>query len=503
MKDKNPIFHSLAMIEEKIQEKLTVEMLAEGIHFSKYHYQRIFRETVGETVMRYVIRRRLFLAAEDLVETEDSVLAIALKYGYDSHEGFTRSFKAYLGVTPTEYRKYHSAIGFPGIKKEESAMMNSKNTDEMIRELNSLIVQAKETAADTRKQKGVTGDATTVYAQAWEFASERAEKMAEKLKKVLECVTSLTQGTDEISARFLIVKAVEDAAFEASVTAFQVGLMIARAMPEHRSEFRPLYEKYDRLAQTARIRSGKIVDFLNELSAAIFHDMRENATKKIQDAMKAGIEAVEKLSDPSLPYGYIADGVREIAEDLDSLALEDVTAYFLEDTMFRMETILFAADMDILRAPQHRQLFDGISKFKERLGEAAEFFRNLSGDMTGTIEGMKKGSEIKRTVEKMYSDLAVQEGILLFYLKGEIQKLGNAHLDKRQKEALNAVSSKIDRAVRMARNATDERDGSEIKKLLHEAYEEMMRESEKLDMYGGAIKYLAEEMKKPLKYLQE
>ena len=503
MKDKNPIFRSIAMIEEKIQKKLTVEMLAEGIHFSKYHYQRIFRETMGETVMGYVTRRRLFLAAEDLAGTEDSVLAIALKHGYDSHEGFTRSFKAYLGVTPTEYRKYHSAIGFPGIKKEESAMMNSKTTDEMRRELNSLIVQAKETAADTRKQKGVTGDTATVYAQAWEFASGRAEKMAEKLKKVLECVTSVTQGTDGISARFLIVKAVEDAAFEASVTAFQVGLMIARAMPEHRAAFQPLCEKYDRLAQNARIRSGKIVDFLNELSVLIFHDMRKNATQKIKDAVEAGMDAAGKLSDPSLPYGYIADGVREIAEELDSLALEDVTAYFLEDTMFRVETILFAADMDILRAPQHRQFFDGISNFKEKLGEAADFFRNLSVDAPGTIVGMKKDSEIKRTVEKMYSDLAVQEGILLFYLKGEIQKLGNAHLDERQKEALNAVSSKIDRAVRMARNATDERDGSEIKKLLHEAYEEMMGEAEKFDMYGGAIKYLAEEMKKPLKYLTE
>ncbi|MBD5471685.1 MAG: helix-turn-helix transcriptional regulator [Lachnospiraceae bacterium] len=495
MKDKNPIFRSLAMIEEKIQEKLTVEMLAEDIHFSKYHYQRIFRETVGETVMGYVTRRRLFLAAEDLAGTGDSVLAIALKYGYDSHEGFTRSFKTYLGITPTEYRKYHSDIGFPGAKKEESAMMNSKSTDEMIRELNNLIVQAKETAADTRKQKGVTGDSAAIYAQAWEFASKRAEKMAEELKEVLECVTSLTQGTDEISARFLIVKAVEDAAFEASVTAFQVGLMIARAMPEHRSEFRPLYEKYDRLAQTARIRSGKIVDFLNELSAAIFHDMRENATKKIQDAMKAGIEAVEKLSDPSLPYGYIADGVREITEELDTLPLEEVTVYFLEDIVFRMETILFAADMDILRAPQHKQLFDGISNFKEKLDEAAEFFRNLSGEAPGTIVGMKKGSEIKRTAEKMYSDLAVQEGILLFYLKGEIQKLGNAHLDEGQKAALNAVCNKMDRAVRLARNATDERDGCEIKELLHEAYEEMMGEAEKLDVYGGAIRYLAEEMK--------
>lgn len=501
MKDNNPIFQSLAMIEEMIQEKLTVEKLAEGIHFSKYHYQRIFRETVGETVMGYVIRRRLFLAAENLAGTEDSVLAIALKYGYDSHEGFTRSFKAYMGVTPTEYRKYHSALGFPGAKKEESAMMDSKATDEMIRELNSLIVQAKETAADIGTQKGVDGSAAVVYAQVWEFASGRAEKMAEELTKVLERVTSVTQGTDGISARFMIVKAVEDAAFEAGVTAFQLGLMVARAMPEHRAVFRPLCEKYDRLAQNARIRAGKIVDFLNELSALIFQDMRKNAVQKIQDAVEAGMVAAGKLSAPGQPYGYIADGIREIAEELDSLALEEMTAYFLEDAVFRMETIQFAADMDILRAPQHRQLFDGISNFKGKLGEAAEFFRNMSGNATGTIAGVKKDSEIERTAEKMYSDLAVQEGILLFYLKGEIQKLGDAHLDEGQKAALNAVCSKMDRIVRMARNAEDGRDGSEITKLLCEVCEEIMAEAEKLDVHGGAVRYLAEEIKKPLKYL--
>jgi len=54
--------------------------------------------------------------------------------------------------------------------------MNSKIADEMIRELNSLIVQAKETAADTKKQKDVVGDAAVVYAQVWDFASFQISK---------------------------------------------------------------------------------------------------------------------------------------------------------------------------------------------------------------------------------------------------------------------------------------------------------------------------------------
>ena len=81
MNDKSPVFRSLAMTEENIRERLTVEMLAASINFSKYHYQRIFHEAVGNTVMGYVTRRKLYLAAGELAETKDSVLEIALRYG--------------------------------------------------------------------------------------------------------------------------------------------------------------------------------------------------------------------------------------------------------------------------------------------------------------------------------------------------------------------------------------------------------------------------------------
>lgn len=501
MDDKNPIFRSLAIIEERLQEKLTVEILAECAHFSKYHYQRIFREAVGDTVMGYVTRRRLMLAAEALAGTRDSILDIALKYGYDSHEGFTRSFKAFLGVTPTEYRKYHTDVSFPGKKKEERTMMDSKNTEEMIRELNSLIVQAKETAEASRKQNHAE-DSTAAYAKVWEFAAGRAEKMAEELKAALGRVTDLTRRPDEISARFLIIKAVEDAAFEASVTAFQVGLMIARAMPEHRAAFQPMCARYDSLAQNARMKSAKVAAFLEELSSMLLADMREEARRRIRDAVEAGMAAAGRLSDPALPYGYLAEGVREIAEELDSLALEDVTLYFLEDAVFRMGTILFAADMDLLRAPQHRQLLDGISDFGKKLEETAEFFRNLSGDAFACGEA-KAASGGERGEQKLYGDLAMQEGILLFYLKGEIQKLGNTHLEAGQRAALDAVCAKMDRAVKLARNASDKGAGKEISGLLHEAYDGLKAEAGRLGIYGGAIEYLAEEVNKPLKYLAD
>ena len=573
MYENNPIFQSLNMIEERIQEKLTVGAIAESIHFSKYHYQRMFREAVGDSVMGYVARRRMSLAAGELAGTDSTVLEIALKYGYDSHEGFTRSFKAYMGVTPAEYRKYHLSTHSQRSGKEKGIMMYSKATDEIIRELNSLVVAAMETAAETRKCAGIrerravgtrkcdletrekasdyaerNEDAaeepindgeraarseklsdgaersgremgTSVYAQFWEFTAARAEKIAGQIKEILESVAAIAQRPDEISARFLIIKAVEDAAYEASVTAFQTGLTIARALPEHRKAFQPLCDRYDALARQARIGAEKIAAFCHELSALIFQDMRQNGKEKLESCVEAGRTAAKTLSDPSLPYTYISEEILRIVEELSGTPLEEVTLYLLEDASFHMETVAFAANVDIWRKPSHRQLFDGISDFQERLEETLEFFRGLSEDTARAWAEPVGPSAAGRSEEKMYRDLASQESLLLFCLKGEIQKLGDSHLNGEQKLAFESICGKMEKAINLARQAADgmgakgktaeetgDRDKetkAETRKFLQDACEEMLLEAERLGIYGGAIQYIAEEAEGPLKYLSD
>ena len=105
MKKSNAIDGSIDFIESRLTEAIDVGELAQRAFFSKTHYQRLFRAIVGEPVMEYVKNRRLQLACRDVRAGNTGILDIALKYGYDSHEGFTRAFKAYFGVTPYEYRK--------------------------------------------------------------------------------------------------------------------------------------------------------------------------------------------------------------------------------------------------------------------------------------------------------------------------------------------------------------------------------------------------------------
>ena len=489
MNNKNPIFCSIAIIEERIQEKLTVDNLANSVHFSKYHYQRMFREAVGDSVMRYVTKRRLFLAAEELAKTKASILEIALKYGFDSHEGFSRSFRAYMGVTPTEYRKYHLSITFPQTQKERCAMLYSKTTDEMIKELNGLIVQTKETAAYTRKYVETVPQATEWYRQFGDSIAARADAMADELTEMLNRITPIAQHPDEISARFVILKAIEDIAFGSYVTAFQTRLTVMRAKPEHRAAFEPMCDKYDTLSQNARIKTDRIARFFQELSSLIFQDMREHAKEKLQEAVEKGRAAASSLlADPTYPYAYIAEGLMAIVDELSSMTLEEVTVSALEDYFFRLDMIKFAADMDALRMPSHKALFDGISDFREAISEAAAFFQSLSEEI---IQAPAAPAKIPA------GELAFQENVLLFYLKGEIQKLG-PHLNESQKAAFDSICKKLQTAINqtLTCDEADEAAVEEITKILNDIYTEMTTEAEKLGMYGTPIQFIADEIRR-------
>ncbi|MCM1024852.1 MAG: AraC family transcriptional regulator [Roseburia sp.] len=193
MNNKDPVFRSLAIIEENIQKKLTVESLAHSIHLSGSRYQRLFREVTGDSVMNYVTRRRLALAAADLAETNESILDIALKCGYDSHEAFTRSFRAHMGVSPREYRKHRLSVCPAKNRKEKYPMTYSKKIDEIIRNMNRLIVRIRDTAEYTRKNRDAAPDAAAFYSAFWDLIAADADDIADELSAIMSRITDIPQ----------------------------------------------------------------------------------------------------------------------------------------------------------------------------------------------------------------------------------------------------------------------------------------------------------------------
>lgn len=501
------VFRSLALIEENIQEKLTIAMLAESVHFSKYYYQKIFREAVGESVMRYVARRRLLKAAQELAQTKQGILEIALKYGYESHEGFTRSFRAYMGVTPTEYRKYHLFTDFS--KMEENRIMiktenakYAKNISEITRELNQLIVQAKETAQETRKFHESVQDQAVCYRPFWDFMAQRAEAVADKLTKNMEQISAIAQSPDEISARFIIIKAIEESAFQSGSMAFQAELVMARAMPEHRDIFRPLCEKYRALSQNAHIKSDKMAAFLRELSELIFQDMRSNAKQRIQNAVEKGSAAARAITTAQedltnkadAPYRYLEEEIVQVAQELAQMPLEEIMVSGLEEMLFRLEIVAFSAEIEVLRMSSHQFLLTEIAEFRRQTEEVAAFFQTIAGDLTQVFSKTKDNSAQAAIDSAKYRNIALQGNMLLFYLKGEIQKLGSRFLENSQKEALEAVCSQFAQVIHLAEGVSAQADKGKIQKDLQAVYKDLTAQAQQLGMYGGAVGYIAEEL---------
>ncbi|MDX8366099.1 AraC family transcriptional regulator [Cytobacillus sp. IB215665] len=92
-------------IENNLTNKLTIEDISRFSGYSKFHFQRLFHQVVGETVGQYIMNRRLAEAATLLVNDSMSILQIALQLGYESHEVFTRAFNKRYKMSPYQFRQ--------------------------------------------------------------------------------------------------------------------------------------------------------------------------------------------------------------------------------------------------------------------------------------------------------------------------------------------------------------------------------------------------------------
>ena len=92
-------------IKSQNDEALTLANLSEFLGYSEYYVSRKFKEISGMQLRDYLRYRKLAFALKDIQNTEKGILDIAVKYGFSSHEAFTRAFKEAYGITPSEYRQ--------------------------------------------------------------------------------------------------------------------------------------------------------------------------------------------------------------------------------------------------------------------------------------------------------------------------------------------------------------------------------------------------------------
>jgi AraC family transcriptional regulator len=107
-------------IEKNLDAELSLETIASIAHYSPFHFHRIFKTITKETLNGYVLRKRMEKSASVLMRKKEVTISeLSLQYGFNSNSAFTRAFKQFYGISPTEFRK-RSPDKYSKIRKEES-----------------------------------------------------------------------------------------------------------------------------------------------------------------------------------------------------------------------------------------------------------------------------------------------------------------------------------------------------------------------------------------------
>ncbi|WEG17338.1 AraC family transcriptional regulator [Alkalihalophilus pseudofirmus] len=96
---------AMKYIEENLTREIDFKVVARLAHCSEYHFKRMFSFLARISLSEYIRRRRLTLAALEFQNHNVKVIDVAMKYGYNSPDSFTRAFLNVHGITPSEARK--------------------------------------------------------------------------------------------------------------------------------------------------------------------------------------------------------------------------------------------------------------------------------------------------------------------------------------------------------------------------------------------------------------
>ena len=162
------IQRAIDYVEANITEELDFEEVAKQAYSSPFHFQRVFGILCGVSLGDYIRMRRLSLAGEELSRGNAKIIEVALKYGYDTPESFTRAFTRFHGITPSEARRGGKARIFTPLSVKLT-LTGGRKMDYRIEKREAFQVVCKRKQVD----KPQSGTATREISAMWqEFGAD-------------------------------------------------------------------------------------------------------------------------------------------------------------------------------------------------------------------------------------------------------------------------------------------------------------------------------------------
>ena len=99
------INNSIEYMEKHLTDSITLEDISKHVNLSVFHFHRAFSMLTEMSPTDYLRKRRLSMAGAELARGDEKVIDVALKYGYETPESFTKAFTRYHGISPMQVKK--------------------------------------------------------------------------------------------------------------------------------------------------------------------------------------------------------------------------------------------------------------------------------------------------------------------------------------------------------------------------------------------------------------
>jgi AraC-like DNA-binding protein len=482
MKKENGIYRSVSFIEESLADALSIDGLADRSYFSRTHYQRLFRSVVGEPVMEYIKKRRLQQASRMLGEGAASVLEVAIAYGYDSYEGFSRAFKAYFGMPPSRYGKITV-----GMEREEAVMLSmklqgsfAKRTGEIARVLEPIgteFARLAKTAGAEGEKAGTGGISIRILADEY---GELANRMRGIVKEIKDDWVKPDQQISELSDRtYMFLKKLDDISFQMNILYLFSTVETARIAVPPPEAFAGINAKLAELVGRGMETRKAVMKILDGLMRLVGEEIKKDAEGKLSSAVewlqKAASDGVVLTADikaAALSLGEHGSAYMCVANDLEKqvkaikAAVEAMKAYKqnrkpVDDALWDMATAAGMTNVNAFNAKIETARSGGMAvletctarllKYPAQIQEAyfacVELF-DESVELMGLLEhGRERGEPpLEAKFQKSIKDILYQNELLLAQAKIEAERCKHEpfrRVNKKIEGALAALSGAL------------------------------------------------------------
>lgn len=128
---RKPVFKAIDYISQNLHLNPTLDEIASSVALSSFHFHRLFRAQVGETVAAFTRRLRMERAAMWLLTfPQADITGLALRIGFSSSQNFAKAFRAHFAVSPGEFRRRHipATMSKPGNVALEKKCLFSRHS---------------------------------------------------------------------------------------------------------------------------------------------------------------------------------------------------------------------------------------------------------------------------------------------------------------------------------------------------------------------------------------